>query len=117
MYMRKTMKKAELWMIVLVAAAIVVAPAMARAEETAKVEKRQAMTTGENDGDSLGDFAKKIKNPTPWLSWGGDLRLREIFSPNLLLNKEDRHFQRYRLRAWTTIKPIKDIDLNVRLVY
>ncbi|MCD6365507.1 MAG: alginate export family protein [Planctomycetes bacterium] len=52
-----------------------------------------------------------------WMKLGADLRLREIVSPNLLLNKEDRHFQRVRLRAWAAVEPMEDLDLNVRLVY
>jgi hypothetical protein len=58
-----------------------------------------------------------IKNPTPWLTWYGDIRLREIFAPNLLLNREDRHFQRYRFRAGAKIMPHENIDFNFRMVY
>lgn len=64
----------------------------------------------------------RIKNPTDWLSWGADLRLREIYAPNLVFlgksgMEKERHFQRYRGRLWATLKPATDIDLNVRLVY
>ena len=54
---------------------------------------------------------------TPWLKLSADLRLREVFTPNLLLDKEDRHFQRYRGRVGGTITPCEDIDLDFRLVY
>jgi hypothetical protein len=46
-----------------------------------------------------------------------DVRLREVFAPNLLLDKEDRHFQRYRFRAWTGIKPVDGLRFDLRLTY
>jgi hypothetical protein len=58
-----------------------------------------------------------VHQATPWLALSADLRLREVFAPNLLLDKEDRHFQRYRARLGGTITPCKDIDLDFRLVY
>ncbi len=72
---------------------------------------------GEDTGSAVEDWIASSKQPLPWLTWGADLRLREVFAANLLLNKEDRHFQRYRLRLWTTITPIKDVDINARLIY
>jgi len=63
------------------------------------------------------DFMTKCKRPCEWLCFGGDIRLREIFSPNLLLDQEDRHFQRYRFRLWSKITPVKDVEVNVRLVW
>ena len=44
------------------------------------------------------DELEKLKSPAPWLSMNGDLRFREIFAPNMFLNKEDRHWQSYRGR-------------------
>lgn len=58
-----------------------------------------------------------IHQETPWLALSADLRLHEIFAPNLLLDKEDRHYQRYRARVGATVTPIKDIDFDFRLVY
>jgi len=63
------------------------------------------------------DFLEAAKKPLPWLELMGDIRLREIFAPNLLLNQEDRHFQRYRFRLGAKVKPIEDLDVNVRMVY
>jgi hypothetical protein len=63
------------------------------------------------------EMLKKSKNPVPWLKLGADARLREVFTPNLLLDQEDRHFQRYRERAWLTLTPIENVDINARLVY
>jgi len=63
------------------------------------------------------EWIKQTKQPVEWFKWGADARLREVFTPNLLLDKEDRHFQRYRFRTWFTVSPIKDLDWNVRLVW
>ncbi|KPK86230.1 MAG: hypothetical protein AMJ81_01865 [Phycisphaerae bacterium SM23_33] len=60
---------------------------------------------------------QKTKQPVPWLTWGADARLREIFTPNLLLDREDRHFQRYRFRIWTTVTPVENLSFNARLVW
>jgi hypothetical protein len=74
-------------------------------------------TASAQDAAAIEDFIKKSKEPVPWLSWGADARLREIFTPNLLLDREDRHFQRYRFRLWASVKPIEDISFNARLVW
>ena len=60
---------------------------------------------------------ESIHQETPWLALSADMRLREVFTPNLLLDKEDRHYQRYRERFGATATVCKDIDLDMRLVY
>jgi len=60
---------------------------------------------------------EQIREATPWLKLAADMRLREIFAPNLLFNKEDRHFQRYRARLGATVTPIENLDFNVRAVF
>ncbi len=111
----------RMWFWVVLAAAAVGLDPLAIAQETQPTAPeecdRSTMTAGERFAQDMSEFIKQTKNPTPWLSWGADARLREIFSPNLLLNDEDRHFQRYRFRLWTTIKPVKDFDVNFRIVY
>jgi len=64
-----------------------------------------------------------IKKPVSWMSWGGDMRIREEIFDNLLtLNPDDaanlhlQNYLRFRGRIWTSIKPIEDLSLNVRLV-
>ena len=68
-----------------------------------------------------------IKNPFSWLSWGGDLRIRnEYFNNALSLTSDPRlsplfgglHSQdyfRYRGRVWTSITPTEGLSLNARL--
>ena len=74
-----------------------------------------------------------IKNPTPWLNWGGDFRWRDEYmnntptlgsGPNLpaagapLHNTDQIHeqnFFRFRARVWTSITPIENLSLNTRL--
>lgn len=63
---------------------------------------------------------KEIKNPTGWLTWGGDLRFRNEYLDNTLtLNTDaplaEQDYFRYRARLWTSIKPTADLSLNARL--
>ncbi len=61
-----------------------------------------------------------IKNPFPWLSWGGDFRVRDEYFDNILtLNPNNPlHLQdyiRFRGRIWASITPFADLSFNVRL--
>ena len=108
----------QMWMVVVLAAAVMMAPslALAQAAEAAEGDEPKA-AAGKTFAESLDEFIKQSKDPAPWLNWGADARLRVVFTPNLLLDREDSHWQRYRFRAWATIKPIKDFALNTRLVW
>jgi hypothetical protein len=63
---------------------------------------------------------KDIKNPMPWVNWGGDLRLRnEYFAAaqtlgnNLPLAWQD--YFRFRGRLWATVTPLSNVVFNARL--
>ena len=68
-----------------------------------------------------------IKNPTPWLSWGGDLRLRNEYFNNaqslttdpafnpLFAPVHEQDYFRFRGRVWTSITPVECFSLNARL--
>ncbi len=63
-----------------------------------------------------------IKNPTPWLSIGGDWRLRTHYDNNFSkLDKDsaghERIWQRYRTRLWWKVTPVENLDFNFRLVW
>ena len=66
------------------------------------------------------DCAKEIKNPTDWLNWGGDIRVRNEYYPNTVslsknapLNEQD--VVRYRGRVWATVTPLTNVNVNGRL--
>jgi hypothetical protein len=68
------------------------------------------------------DFIDATKQPTDWLSWGADLRMREAWSKNsIFLNDSapgnERHYQRYRFRLWTKMEFTKSLSANVRAVW
>ncbi len=72
--------------------------------------------------DPFEDFVKKTKNPVPWFKWGADLRLRDEYWHNEfgLSNREaahDQHYQRYRGRWWSSIMPVKDVELFTRITW
>ena len=61
-----------------------------------------------------------IKNPFPWMSWGGDLRIRnEYFNDLLTLSEKnplhEQDYFRFRSRVFTSITPVDDLSLNARL--
>src|SRR5664279_183835 len=64
---------------------------------------------------------KDIKNPTSWMNWGSDFRVRnEYFNDLLTLSPKnplhEQDYFRFRGRVWTSIMPVDDLSLNVRLV-
>jgi len=61
-----------------------------------------------------------IKNPFPWLSWGGDLRIRNEYFDNALSlsSRYAGHSQDYfrlRGRVWATGKILTNVTINTRL--
>lgn len=61
-----------------------------------------------------------IKNPFPWMTWGGDLRFRnEYFNDLLTLSEKnplhEQDYFRFRGRLFTSITPVDDLSLNARL--
>ena len=63
---------------------------------------------------------KDIKNPTPWLNWGADFRVREeIFENILTLDPNNplanQNYLRFRGRIWASVTPVDDVSFNVRL--
>jgi len=80
----------------------------------------QASTQPAPQQSAFEQFAKDVKNPTPWLTWGGDVRLRNEYLNNAItlddgaLRHEQDYF-RFRERIWTTITPVTNLTLNARL--
>ena len=63
---------------------------------------------------------QKIKQPVPWMNWGGDLRIRNEYFNNLLtLNPNsplhEQDYFRFRARVWTAITPVDDFSIFTRL--
>ena len=99
------------------------APPSAAAEPVvAEAAPSLALRDESASAGSFEETLKAIKNPVPWFSWGGDLRLREVWGDNWLTldsgtAAHEWHFQRYLSRLWGTLTPVKDVDLNVRLAW
>jgi hypothetical protein len=65
-------------------------------------------------------FVKEIKNPTDWLNWGGDIRVRDEYYPNIVtlsrdgsLNEQD--VVRFRGRLWATLTPVTNLSFYGRV--
>lgn len=68
-----------------------------------------------------------VKNPVSWLTWGGDLRIRNEYFDNALSLTPDKsvsplfgpvHEQdyfRFRGRLWTSLTPTDGLSFNIRL--
>ncbi|MFP4107150.1 MAG: hypothetical protein ACLFVU_13840, partial [Phycisphaerae bacterium] len=56
------------------------ASAVAQSEEKVDKNKRLKIHAGEKKLEA--DTLEKITKPTDWLSWGADLRLREVYLDN-----------------------------------
>ena len=84
-------------------------------------------TNGSNSVSSLEQTIQSIKNPAPWLNWGGDLRLRNEYFNNALsfsgdsarsskfASLHEQDFFRFRGRVWMSLLPYENVALNVRL--
>jgi hypothetical protein len=90
-------------------------------QPAASGEQKQA-STQPAASDPVEDWIQKTKQPVSWFKWGADLRLRdEYLNNNVTLDKSapghERNYGRYRTRLWTTVTPVKDIDINTRYVW
>ena len=68
------------------------------------------------------EFVDATKQPTDWLSWGADLRMREVWADNHINLDDSRdghefHYQRYRFRLWTKIDFTESLSANIRAVW
>jgi len=110
------------------AAAEAEAPAKTEPPAAAEGEKKPAETVTTNTGpegqrcSAFESFIQESKKPLPWLTWGADLRLREVYVGNGITLNEDAanhelHFQRYRGRWWFTATPVKDVAINSRIMW
>lgn len=84
--------------------------------------EQEGPLAGEEEVDPIEDFIHRTKNPVPWFNWGADLRLRQIYMNNAVrLDKSspthERNFQRYRARWWAQIKPVEQLEFNLRMVW
>jgi hypothetical protein len=102
---------------------------------TGSLALSQAQSTVSTNGTSapppeasgLEQTIKDIKNPVPWFSWGGDLRVRNEYfnnalslSPNpsvspIFGSVHEQDYFRIRGRIWASLLPTNDLTLNVRL--
>ncbi len=131
-YGRLKMKKIIVGLIVF--GTFFLSPALIYAQETK--DKLEPADETQTFLDSMEKFIQNSKHPVPWMKWGMDLRMREIYGFNWIglanndllyrgpgitvrLRDDDWHFQRWRLRWWATFTPfeIKDISINTRLVW
>jgi hypothetical protein len=74
--------------------------------------------------DLVDDWIDSTKAPVPWFRWGADLRIRDEYINSAGLNNNspltgtkapETNWQRIRTRWWSTITPVKNVDLNFRV--
>ena len=113
--------KAQLLTIITLGATLAVASAQTTQSTTA------APAPPPPELSSTEQMIQDMKNPLSWLSWGGDLRIRNEYFNNALSltsdpklsplfgNLHSQDYFRYRGRLWTSIAPTEDLSFNVRL--
>jgi hypothetical protein len=99
---------------------------------TAESGKAPASSPGAPTTSATEEWIKNVKNPVSWMTWGGDLRLRNEYVNNMgtlgnqdpstvpaagqsNIRRHEQDFFRFRTRIWTTIKPATDFELNARV--
>jgi hypothetical protein len=65
-------------------------------------------------------WEKGVKNPSPYFTWGADLRLRnEYFNNAITLNqsavRHEQDYFRFRERIWASVMPTTNISMNARV--
>jgi hypothetical protein len=94
----------------------------APAQTTAAVKAPDMSSTGPAAAKpgTFDDIVKQIKNPTDWLSWGGDIRVRNEYYNNIVslssasaISEQD--VVRYRGRVWTSLTPVTNVTFNSRV--
>ena len=65
-------------------------------------------------------WIQDAKNPAPWMTWGGDLRIRDEYYNDLVTLADgvplhEQNVIRFRGRLWTSVVPVQDVSLNARL--
>jgi hypothetical protein len=105
--------KAQALTIIMLGATLVVASAQTTQTTAAATPPPPALSSTEQT-------IQDIKNPVSWMNWGTDLRFRNEYfydlitlNPNVKLHEQD--YFRFRGRLWTSITPVDDLSLNVRL--
>lgn len=67
------------------------------------------------------DAKKRFHEVIPWLELGADLRHRMIYDNALKLDKNadghERFWLRERARVWARVKPVDDLEFNIRAVF
>ncbi len=95
------------------------APAAAPATEEAK---KEAFIGQEAKAPTFDEKVKQIKNPVPWLNWGFDQRLRQIYANNFTTLDQhtvghEKNFMRARSRLWATFTPAENVEIDTRLLW
>ncbi len=109
-------------------AVLIAATAFTQAQTTTPA----ASTSAAPPPSAFDNWAKEVKNPVDWFSWGGDFRVRNEYYNNALslgsgptsgpfgpVHEQD--YFRFRGRIWTSFFPAvntgitNDLSLNVRL--
>lgn len=104
------------WKLAMVAVVAVVAalPLAAQAQDAGEKEELPRCP--------VCDFKRDHLEPVNWLKWGADFRVRGIWDKNVMSLDDgaagnERFWQRYRGRAWATITPVEDVNVNLGVTW
>lgn len=69
---------------------------------------------------SFEEFLNDTKKPAQWLTFGGDMRIRDEYYDNIVSLTEnnplsEQNVIRFRGRFWTSVMPVTNVSVNARL--
>ena len=106
--------KAQALSLIALGATLVIAPAQTtQPSAAASAPPAPALSSTEQ-------MIKDMKSPASWMTWGADLRLRneylyDVITLNPRANLNEQDYFRFRGRVWTSLMPLDDLSMNVRL--
>ena len=64
-------------------------------------------------------WAKEMKHPVDWLTWGADMRIRNEYMNNSITldgnaARHEQDYFRFRERLWTSVMPVTNVSVNAR---
>jgi hypothetical protein len=102
-------------------AALAAATALAQTQTTPPVTPAVpvAATPAAPTPSAYDKWAKEMKNPVDWLTWGADIRLRnEYMNSSITLDgnatRHEQDYFRFRDRLWASVMPVTNVSVNAR---
>jgi hypothetical protein len=100
-------------------AALAAATAMAQTQTNTPAAPTVPVAATPAPPTAYDKWAKEMKNPVDWLTWGADMRIRnEYMNNSITLDKtavrHEQDYFRFRERLWASVMPVTNVSMNAR---